>query len=410
MLISAIRKKESFSLLELIIVIGVLAILGTVVTTVLNPIELFAQARDANRVVELRDIHKAIQLYRTAGNTNLGALNTVYISVPDTSLTCANIALPSLPAGWVYHCVTSANIQKIDGNGWLPINFTSVANGVSFAKLPTDSSNSAATGLYYAYARGSSPDHWALATLLTSEKALRTTAVADLGYDPTRFEIGTDLTIWKQVLGLLAYWPYEVNGTDVSGNNINGALTGGLYTDTGKVNQGIHFVATGGSINFGKSSLMQITGPITITFWAKEDVNPPLNDRYILTKSNVTNRGWAFSFAPGPIARFRISPDGTALITATTANLPAMIGQWYHFAGVYEPGVSLRVYVNGAVAVNNTTAIPASQYNNATVDVTGGLETGCGSCYYPAGVIDEVHVYNRALTDQEINAIYKSEK
>jgi len=81
---------QSFTLIELLIVIGILAILAAVVIIVLNPAEFLKQARDSRRLEELSTINRALGQYLANGNTYLGETNTVYVSIPDSSPTCAN--------------------------------------------------------------------------------------------------------------------------------------------------------------------------------------------------------------------------------------------------------------------------------------------------------------------------------
>ena len=65
---------KGFTLLELIIVIGILAILGTVSVLVLNPAQLFAQARDTTRIQDLQTMNSALGLYvSSVSSPSLGA-------------------------------------------------------------------------------------------------------------------------------------------------------------------------------------------------------------------------------------------------------------------------------------------------------------------------------------------------
>ena len=146
--------RRGFTLIELLIVIGIIGILSTVVLLTLNPTELLKQSRDSTRIAELTSLDKAIG-FASAQNPDLvlGVANTVYVSLPDTSATCATHAafLPTLAPTWQYRCVTAVDLRKIDGNGWLPINFTSLTI-VPVDTLAVDRSNSAQLGLYYTYA------------------------------------------------------------------------------------------------------------------------------------------------------------------------------------------------------------------------------------------------------------------
>lgn len=188
----------SFTLVELLVVIGILAILTAAVVIILNPAELLRQARDSNRMTDLATIDKAISLLLTQQpDTNLGTAQTVYVSLPDTSATCANHTLPTLPTGYQYACVTEANLQNIDGTGWIPVDFTTTPIQ-SLPVLPVDPNNTATN--YYTYTMGGS---WHLLTLLESNKH-RVDAATDGGLSPAAYETGSNLTLYPPTFP--AYW------------------------------------------------------------------------------------------------------------------------------------------------------------------------------------------------------------
>jgi len=71
--------KRGFTLIELVIVIGILAILAAAVVLVLNPAELLAQARDSQRISDIGSLKSAIALHLATGqtpNTNFGFTGT----------------------------------------------------------------------------------------------------------------------------------------------------------------------------------------------------------------------------------------------------------------------------------------------------------------------------------------------
>ncbi|MDZ4209922.1 MAG: type II secretion system protein [Candidatus Curtissbacteria bacterium] len=147
------ESRAGFTLIELLIVIGIVAILATVTLLVLNPAEVLEEGRDSNRLSEIVSLDKTIGFaISQVPPLFIGSPNIVYISIPDTATNCSNISskLPALAAGWSYHCASEANFRKIDGTGWLPVDFQSGSIN-SFSKIPVDPRNSAADGLYYSY-------------------------------------------------------------------------------------------------------------------------------------------------------------------------------------------------------------------------------------------------------------------
>lgn len=135
--------KKGFTLLELLIVIGILAILSTTMILILNPAELFRKARDSRRMTDLTTVRDAINYYLSdVASPSIGATATSYNNV-STSVSCTNFA-----------GAATNTAQTVDGTGWIPINFTSMAGGSPIPFLPLDpnpTAYNATTGRYYVY-------------------------------------------------------------------------------------------------------------------------------------------------------------------------------------------------------------------------------------------------------------------
>lgn len=151
------RQKKGFTLLELLIVIGILAILSTTMVLVINPAELLRRSRDSQRISDLNTLKTAIGYYITN-------VSTPYLGGAATNGTCSggggtqtmwSTASGVVPeSGWTAWNYDAPNLQKTDGNGWVPINFSGLTGGSPLGSLPIDPTNSAATSspsLYYVY-------------------------------------------------------------------------------------------------------------------------------------------------------------------------------------------------------------------------------------------------------------------
>ena len=141
---------------------------------------------------------------------------------------------------------------------------------------------------------------------------------------------------------------------------------------------------------------------MTWSAWVKAAANP-INDGQIVAKSDNTS-GWQFKTTPdtGP-QTFGVAVSGAAGVFAQRYSTTVRsLNVWYHVAGVYDAAArTLDIYVNG-VRDNGALigTIPASQLNS-TVNVNIGRRTG-NHGYYFNGVIDNVRLYNRPLTQAEI--------
>jgi len=197
-----------FTLVELLIVIAILAVLAAAVVIILNPAELLAQARDSQRISDLKSISNTIDILKTEGSVTLGSSNIVYISIPDTSSTCANITgLPVLPSGWSYRCSPPDSVRKVDGSGWIPLNLSAMNGGSPLPYLPIDPRNT--VGSFYQYV--ASADDYMIKSSLESYK-YQPTGSGD-GGTSTQYEKGSDMSIapittddnWIKVPGNAAF-------------------------------------------------------------------------------------------------------------------------------------------------------------------------------------------------------------
>jgi prepilin-type N-terminal cleavage/methylation domain-containing protein len=168
--------KKGFTLIELIIVIGILAILASVVVLVLNPAEILAQARDSQRISDLSTIKSAIALYlATAASPTLG--------------TTANSTFNA--ACWFGACsaiCTVTTSTAVTGGGWVGVNLTGTTGGSPLSALPLDPSQTAT--YQYAYKGDNTDKTFELNANLESTKYSGLEGT-DGGNCPAIYEVGT---------------------------------------------------------------------------------------------------------------------------------------------------------------------------------------------------------------------------
>jgi len=226
---------------------------------------------------------------------------------------------------------------------------------------------------------------------------------------------------WKKNASSIAVLniPFEANGGsedtttyDYSDSGNDGTLAGGVtWSSTGGVDGGgaYSFDGTSGtyieitdddSLDFNSTS-----EHFTIMAWAKHTC-PTCEDRdVIISKGDVgncqANYALNFNYSNGHM-EFSIN-DGSSC-----AGLDQLVGStewqnntWYHVAAVYD-GTNLKLYLNGASDGSKV----AAKVPHAT---TTPLRIGWGySSFLWNGLIDEVQIYDSALTPEQITAIYNS--
>jgi hypothetical protein len=218
--------------------------------------------------------------------------------------------------------------------------------------------------------------------------------------------------------GLVGHWTFDGKDMlatttvigDASGNGSKGIAQNGARPVLGRLGQAFSFDGSNDYINLGNPSSLQLTGAMTVSAWVYDDKSPTqlTYGRVISKFGSSPQRGWELNKDYSPLSYFfAISSNGTTMFNVSYPVQPDDSHKWIHWVGVYEPGVALRLYKNGTLVNSNTTSIPASQFNSSqNVNIGRWPTAGADTNGYWLGKIDDVRIYNRALSPDEIKRLY----
>lgn len=324
----------------------------------------------------------------------LATTNANIASVPPTN------QMPQARPGGPYSGTVNIAVQ-FDGNSSFDPDGTIVnyqwnfGDGTPFGSGPTPQHTYSAPG----------PNNGSYPVILTvtdnsgAQASAQTTANISSGAPPA-------------ATGPVGYWKFDEGsgGTanDSSGNFNSGILTGGPTGpptwSSGRVNSALSFDGVDDYVQVGNRSSLIVSTALTMSAWIMPTVNDAAGSHVILNKEGEYELGinngeisWTIANnSPGWAGNWR------------TSHYAAPANVWTHVAVTYDStmaGNNVKVYVNGLLQTSAAeTGVIGDGYTPENDFRIGSRQ--CGICNeYFSGGIDEVRVYNRALSASEIQSL-----
>jgi hypothetical protein len=213
--------------------------------------------------------------------------------------------------------------------------------------------------------------------------------------------------------GLIAYYPFDGDTMDHSGNGNDCTVMGTGATQTtdrhGNANAAFKF-ENNTYLDCGTGSSLDIAANLTISLW----VNPDpvsltgINRTIVGTASyllGIENQNLAASgpcnLTGGPFFDVNNGSTGPFLCSPITITSST----WHQFVGVYVAGSLAVLYLDGIeVAQAQNQLVPTSIFANSE-HLQIGPNVGTNYAAYFAGSLDEIRIYNRALSAAEITEL-----
>jgi hypothetical protein len=231
--------------------------------------------------------------------------------------------------------------------------------------------------------------------------------------------------------GLVGWWPFDGNANDLSGNGNNGTVNGAtLTTDRfGVANKAYSFDGVSNFIQMLNAGPSGNSG-VTVSFWLKTNMS--------VNASPSGGVGYIFGYGGNSInsmgQSLNITVNGSAWVNACNQSITfdtygAALAKtvihnnsWDYYTVVNDPlagsnVVDQKIYKNGVLLTQNCISSPGSPVNNTNFSNLTPIRIGkfygttCGNCQqtdpnYLFGSLDDIGIWNRALTQSEITALY----
>ena len=197
---------------------------------------------------------------------------------------------------------------------------------------------------------------------------------------------------------LVGYWSFdEGSGKEVkdrSGNGNHGTFAGNPEWVQGKFGRALEFDGKSSYVVVPDSDSLDLTEEITVMLWFRG--NDVVTQRRVMSKNN----SYFVMFDMDDVSTMELLIQ-TGRRTGS-AKIDWKVGEWYHFAGTFDSKGEIRIYIDGVLDAEGQ---HDKGINATDLDLwIGADDAGRPTDFFP-GVIDEVRIYSKALTEDDINLL-----
>jgi type IV pilus assembly protein PilA len=370
--------QDGFTLLEILLVVGIIAILAGIVIVAINPARQLAQARNTERISGIKQINNALQQYYIEHGSYPASLTTTLTEICNTG------ASTSVSSGY---CTGKINLSEL-----VPTYITAI---------PKDPQATTTNSAGYKVAKD------------TTNKLVTTAPQAEL---EVNIAIGTSTAAAVASTlgdGLVAHWKMnDTSGTTVvDTKGKNGVSVSAVSSVTGVS------ASTGGSngalrFNGAPATNVTITGykgisspPYSVSFWFKFPNANGTEQAFLSWGSPNGNGNWA-EFESHPLYPGKIFMQTGGGSGGPQPNIYTSSryddNSWHHFVCTVDSSGNVRMYVDTS---SQYTDGAFSLHPLLNYDMTIGYRNYYNDSFLN-GHMDDVRIYDRVLTTDEITQLY----
>jgi len=206
--------------------------------------------------------------------------------------------------------------------------------------------------------------------------------------------------------GIVGWWKFDdgssgttpTTAADSSGNGNTGTLVNApTWTTSGKINDALFFNGTSQDVSIPDSASLEPGNNYTIAAWVNAASLSGSSTNTILEKPYATtHQSFHIFFNPS----FGFFNDNGSTTGYLNSWITPAIGTWHYYAAVVS-GSTVTLYIDGSQVAQSTTFPATTAYDATPVGI--GADPGAEYCNC---TIDDVRIWNRALSASEVQALY----
>jgi hypothetical protein len=204
----------------------------------------------------------------------------------------------------------------------------------------------------------------------------------------------------------VGYWKFDGDATDITGRNSGTLMNGASIINDALRGQVVNFATDGAYVRVKNSDLLNMgTGSMSISAWFKAGVSSDLGT--LVSKGPELNNYALFLHSDG---RILLETNGNNFYRYSKDGINYRDNKWHHVVALFDSSIpTVNIYLDGVLSNGQSMLLDGSNVKSSTSNMYLGNNNGSGQYEY-SGYLDELIIFNRALSPAEVKLIYTMQK